>query len=306
MDADVNGRERYRWLAQECPICQVPPTKRMGRRGGRAHRAHLGVECEIWCCRRCGLIFPNPMPVPVAGFNQHYEVDPEDYFKEHRTADKETSAAGLLAQAEKITGGRGRLLDIGSGRGELLQTAQTLGWNVTGIEPSPSFAKSAELHSGAKIRREPVERCGFADGYFDCVVLAAVLEHLYNPDATIAEVSRILRPGGALFVDVPNERALYFKVGNLYQKLRGRDWVVNLAPTFSPFHVFGFSPHSLRALLSKYHLQPRYLRVYPGRAMVPSRHGIVGELERLAANAVTSLSKLGSLGTYVETWAVKD
>lgn len=245
------------------------------------------------------------MPVPMAGLNQHYEVDPEDYFKEHRTDDKENSAAGLLAQAEEITGGKGRLLDIGSGRGELLQTAESLGWSVTGIEPSPSFARFAESHSAAEIRREPVEKCGFEDGTFDCVVLAAVLEHLYNPDETISEVSRILRRGGALFVDVPNERALYFRVGNLYQKLRGRDWVVNLAPTFSPFHVFGFSPRSLNALLSKYDLRPCHTRVYPGRAMVPSRPGIVGELERLAANAVTSLSKLGSLGTYIETWAVK-
>ncbi len=305
METEENGRDRYLWIPQDCPICRVAPTRRLGRRGGTAHRAHLGVECEIWRCRRCGLIFPNPMPVPAAGLNQHYEVDPEEYFKEHRIDDKESSAAGLLAQAEEITGCRGRLLDIGSGRGELLQTAESLGWSVTGIEPSASFARFAESHSGAEIRREPFEQCGFEDGYFDCVVLAAVLEHLYNPDETISEVSRILRRGGALFVDVPNEGALYFRVGNLYQKLRGRDWVVNLAPTFSPFHVFGFSPRSLTALLGKYNLQSRYTRIYPGRAMVPSRPGMVAELERWAANAVTSLSKFGSLGTYIETWAVK-
>jgi SAM-dependent methyltransferase len=305
METEVNGRAHYQWLPQDCPICQAAPTRRLGRRGGLAHRANLGVECEIWRCQRCGLIFPNPMPVPVVGLTEHYEVDPDDYFKAHQIDDRESSAAGLLAQAEQITGGQGRLLDIGCGRGELLKMARSLGWNVTGIEPSASFAGFAASRTGAEIRREPVEQCGFEAGSFDCVVLAAVLEHLYNPNDTIAEVSRILRRGGALFVDVPNERALYFQVGNFYQRLRGRDWVVNLAPTFSPFHVFGFSPHSLKALLEKHGLRPEYFRVYPGRAMVPPRPGIVGELERLAANVVTSLSKLGSLGTYIETWAVK-
>jgi len=300
-----DGRERYRWLPQDCPICGMGPKKRLGRRGGSAHRANLGVECEIWRCRKCGLIFPHPMPLPAEGLDQHYELDPNDYFKGHQTSEKECSALDLLAQAEELVGCRGKLLDIGSGRGELLHAARSLGWTAIGIDPSASFAQFAASRSGAEVRREPVERCGFHDAEFDCVVLSAVLEHLYNPDETIAEISRILRQGGALFVDVPNEQGLYFKVGNLYQRLRGRDWVVNIAPTFSPFHVFGFSPQSLRALLGKHQLSPRKWRVYPGRAMVPSRAGIFGELERLAAHAVTGLSKVGSLGTYIETWAVK-
>jgi hypothetical protein len=89
------------------------------------------------------------------------------------------------------------------------------------------------------------------------------------PTRPIGEISRILRPGGAVFIDVPNEDSLYFKVGNLYNRLRGRDWVVNADPTFSPYHVFGFSPRSLKALLSKHGLKPQLWRAYPGRAMGP-------------------------------------
>ena len=305
-ETEVHRSENgYYWQPQNCPICGVAPTRRLGRRGGAAHRANLGVECDIWRCARCGLIFPNPMPIPVAGLHQHYEVDPNDYFKEHKTSDKQSSALTLLAQAEELTGGKGNLLDIGCGRGELLEAARTLGWRATGIEPSTSFAEFAAKRSGAEIRCEPVEKCGFQDAAFDCVVLGAVLEHLYNPDETISEISRILRPGGALFVDVPNEQGLYFRAGNFYQRLRGRDWVVNTAPTFAPFHLFGFSPKSLRALLKKFNLEPRYWRIYPGRAMVPSRSGVFGEFEKIAAHAVTALSRIGSLGTYIETWAIK-
>src|SRR2546423_12580870 len=91
----TTGREAYRWLAQACPICEVPPTRLMGRRGGAAHRENLGVECELWRCGKCRLIFPNPMRVPVGGLAQHYRVPPEDYFQRQDTAPPGAAAPGL-------------------------------------------------------------------------------------------------------------------------------------------------------------------------------------------------------------------
>lgn len=303
---ETSNDAAYRWVAQDCPVCEVPPTKRIGRRGGAAHREGLGVECEIWRCRSCGLIFPNPMPIPVGGLEQHYYLLPDDYFQNHDQGEKAQAATIMLRVAEELAGSGGQLLDVGAGRGEVLRAARESGWNAIGIEPSPTFAEHAASYSGASVRREPIERCGFDNDSFDVVILGAVLEHLYNPDETIREIARVLRPGGALFVDVPNEEGLYFRMGNLYQKLRLRNWVVNTAPTFSPFHLFGFGPRSLRALLAKHGLRPVNWHVYGGRAMVPARGGAVGALERLAAHAVTAASNLGSLGTYIETWAIKE
>jgi 2-polyprenyl-3-methyl-5-hydroxy-6-metoxy-1,4-benzoquinol methylase len=300
----AGGRDSYRWIAQNCPICEKSHLKQMGRRGGEAHRTHAGVECEIWCCAACGLIFPNPMPVPVNGIGQHYGVDADEYFEHHQQENKLQTARYLLAQAEELIGGKGSLLDIGAGRGELLKVACDSGWEVTGIEPSAQFAAQATSFSGVTVRVESLEDCKFPDASFECVILSGVLEHLYNPNQTMREIARILRCNGVVFIDVPNERGLYFKVGNLYQKLRGRDWVVNLAPTFSPFHVFGFSPRALRALLAKYSLTPVRWRVYAGSPLVPAGN-VAGALESIGANAVTALSKLFDAGTYIETWARK-
>ena len=296
-------KDMYEWVSQQCPICETPPTKHLGRRGGTAHREVLGVECEIWSCGKCGLIFPNPMPIPINGLDQHYAVAPDNYFEHHETESKATSAAGLLKQAEALVGGTGTLLDIGAGRGELLQAGVEQGWKVVGIEPSTTFAEHV-TRSGIEVRQDPVEQCSFPSSSFDVVILAAVLEHLYNPNETVQEIARILRPGGALFLDVPNEQGLYFRLGNLYQKLRGRDWVVNLAPTFSPFHVFGFGPKSLQRLLSKHGFTPIHWHVYGGTSFVPA-HGLLGLLEQQAAKAVTGISKMSDMGTYIETWAIK-
>jgi SAM-dependent methyltransferase len=295
----------YQWVQMDCPICEKPPARLLGYRGGAAHRENLGVKCEVWRCQGCGLIFPNPMPVPVQGIEQHYATAPEKYFEHHDSTAKEISARRLMQVARELTSETGRLLDIGSGRGEVLKAAGEERWKAVGLDPSPMFADYAARYSGAEVRCETLEQSNFAADSFDVVILGAVLEHLYNPDQIIKEVSRVLRPGGALFVDVPNERGLYYFIGNTYQRVRGRDWVVNLAPTFPPFHVFGFSPRSLRALLGKHGLKPERWQVYPGRAMVPARGGLAGLFEQQAARAVTAASRIGSLGTYIETWAIK-
>jgi 2-polyprenyl-3-methyl-5-hydroxy-6-metoxy-1,4-benzoquinol methylase len=245
------------------------------------------------------------MPVPLGGLEQHYDVDTDEYFQHHDRDLKYTSAHTFLAEAAELCGRKGRLLDIGVGRGELLRAAVEDGWEAVGIEPSAKFAEHAREYSGAKVISTSIEKCSLERESFDVVVLGAVLEHLYQPDETIREIARILRRGGALFVDVPNEAGLYFRLGNLYEHLRGRNWVVNLAPTFPPFHVFGFTPRALRTLLRKHGLVPARWRVYPGRSMVPSGNGLMGSLEQVAARGVTAISKLGSLGTYIEAWAIR-
>lgn len=299
-------REGYRWEPQACPICEVMTTKFVGRRGGAAHRAGLGVECRIWRCRACGLVFPNPMPVPVGGVEQHYSMDADEFFRNHDVERKLWAGRHFIAHAERLTGGKGKVLDVGAGRGELLRAAREAGWSAVGIEPSPSFAEYAARYSGAEIMRAPVEQCGFEAESFDAVILAAVLEHLYNPDEVVGEIARILRPGGALFIDVPNEAGLYFILGNFYQRLRGRDWSVNVAPTFNPYHLFGFNPRALRKLLAKHGLRPRDWRVYAGRPLLPRRGGFMGAVEQVAVHAATLASGVGELGAYIETWAIKE
>ncbi len=49
----------------------------------------------------------------------------------------------------------------------------------------------------------------------------------------------------------PNENSLYAHAGILYMRALRRDWVVNLAPTFPPYHVQSFNPRSLRLLLER-------------------------------------------------------
>lgn len=301
----MEARDGYFWTRQNCPLCGNPPTKFVGKRGGAAHREKLGIQAEIWRCVSCNFVFPNPMPYPAGGLGQHYEMDADEYFKIYEKTEKSLVGAALVDQAEKLLGRKGKLLEIGVGRGEVLEAASNKGWDVFGIEPSNSFADYAEERTSATIWRTPIEEVKLPAGEFDAIIFSAVLEHVYDPAAVMAQVSQALKQGGVLYCDVPNEAGLYFKLGNLYQKLRGRDWCVNLAPTFSPFHVVGFSPKSFRSLLKRNSLEPVHWKVYGGRGLVPANGSVVARFEAVAAKIITFVSNIGEMGTYMQTWAVK-
>lgn len=222
----------YYWKKQDCPICGRPPAQFIGRRGGSSHRLQLGVEARIWRCEKCDLIFPNPMPIPKNGLAQHYDVSPSEYFYAHDEEHKRKSASRLLDELESLTK-TGRLLDVGSGRGELILVARDRGWEVTCVEPSPSFAAVLQARD-IDVITSGIEDCSLGSERFDAVILSAVLEHLYEPQLALQKISASLRNGGLLFLDVPNEGGLYFRAGNLYEQIKLSGSTVNLSPTFFP------------------------------------------------------------------------
>jgi 2-polyprenyl-3-methyl-5-hydroxy-6-metoxy-1,4-benzoquinol methylase len=139
------------------------------------------------------------MPLPITGLEQHYGLDPDEYFSQHDPAAREAGAARIVRDLEVKLGHKGALLDVGSGRGETLKAAAAAGRSVIGVEPSARFAERAADYSGVTdIRRELVDRCDFPCDSFDAVILQTLLEHLYNPDETIRAVVRYLKPGGIL------------------------------------------------------------------------------------------------------------
>jgi len=293
----------YFWRDQDCPLCIDEGARLLGRRGGNAHRLQLGTASLIYRCRGCGLVFPNPMPVP-AKVSEHY-ADAEKYFAEHSYDGKVAAYDKVLASIEELGVQRGRLLDIGAGRGEMLKAANARGWAAIGLEPSRDFAKCARQYSGAEVVEARLEDRPFEKDSFDAVILGAVLEHVFNPVALLAEINRTLRSGGILWLDVPNEAGWFYRLGNLYQRLRGRDWVVNLSPTFPPYHVFGFSPRSLRKLLAVTGFRLIRLKTYATPAVIQTHDSPVPLALRALVKGTLHLSAKFGSGTYMDAWAIK-
>jgi SAM-dependent methyltransferase len=91
-----------------------------------------------------------------------------------------------------------RVLEVGGGPGELAERMQhELGASVRFVDISPRMVELARGR-GIEARVGDVQALPFAHGEFDTVVAAWMLYHVPNIDLGLAEIARVLRPGGAL------------------------------------------------------------------------------------------------------------
>lgn len=280
----------FRFEHVRCPVCDGERTRHIGWRGGQAHHAGNGLRTEIVQCRDCSHLYPDPMPYPLAGLNELYD-EPDEYFTHHDVDAKKRQGMELLREFEAVLGRRGRYLDVGCGRGEWLCAARDAGWEYEGIDASVAYLEWGRKHLDIEARLGTVEEAKFPDEHFDAITLAGVVEHLYEPRVTLTELRRVLRPGGILWLDAPNEQGLYLRAGNLYMRLLGRDWCVNLAPTFSPYHVQGFGPASLRKILSGCGFEVSHLKFF-GTVCPPT--GGATRRKRLEYGAALAVNWVGN------------
>ena len=98
------------------------------------------------------------------------------------------------------------VLEFGCGLGDLLADMLTAGYNCYAVEQSPQMVAAARdtlkrlaLGTQATVIQGSAQHVPFSDSSFDTVVSTFPSEYIYDPD-TIAEVERVLRPGGRLIV----------------------------------------------------------------------------------------------------------
>ncbi|MCE9623413.1 MAG: class I SAM-dependent methyltransferase [Actinomycetia bacterium] len=101
----------------------------------------------------------------------------------------------LPLAAEELAGAK-RVLDVGCGDGQVSRLATRLGAEVIGIDPTWNCVSVAQQRGGATFARAGAAQLPFAAASFDAVVACLVFEHIRDVDAAIAEVARVLQPGG--------------------------------------------------------------------------------------------------------------
>ena len=126
------------------------------------------------------------------------------------------------------------------GTGFVVEAARDRGWSACGIDLNPS-AVAFGCGRGLELRTVALEEAGFPPASFDAISLFDVLEHLVHPAATLRRCMELLRPGGVIYLYVPN----YDFVSRL---LRGRD-AHFIWPTH---HLNYYTPITLRDLLERH------------------------------------------------------
>lgn len=93
-------------------------------------------------------------------------------------------------------GGKGRLLDVGSGDGWLLAAGREAGFDCLGVDVSPQCAEIARKRSGVPVLVGQLDTLSLPPESFDYVNLDVVLMYVPQPQALLACIRRLLRPGG--------------------------------------------------------------------------------------------------------------
>jgi ubiquinone/menaquinone biosynthesis C-methylase UbiE len=95
----------------------------------------------------------------------------------------------------------GRLLDVGCGTGAFLASFAARGGSaISGVDLSPEMIRLASnrLNTGAELRVGDSENLPWPDGTFDTVTCSSSFHHYPQPRKALAEMRRVLKPGGQL------------------------------------------------------------------------------------------------------------
>jgi SAM-dependent methyltransferase len=98
------------------------------------------------------------------------------------------------------------VLEIGSGKGRLLDLLLKQGHDVRGVEIKPEMIEeSRRLYGNLPIERVHGVALPFPDGTFDVALSFDVFEHIQDSDAHLREVRRVLKPEGVYLLQTPNK-----------------------------------------------------------------------------------------------------
>jgi SAM-dependent methyltransferase len=201
-----------------------------------------GREYRLGRCRECGFVFLNPRP-DKATVGLLYPADYSPY-RPHASRRRTLSRRirdSLIGRGERRLSDRipllpgGKLMDYGCGAGSFAAEMRDRGWNALGMDFSPHAAATAREHYGLRVIEGTLPHPAIPSESLDAITLRMVLEHVHDPLHLLQAAADTLRPGGWLYVCVPNLAAWGFRVFR-------EAWF----PLRLPWHLLHFTPESLR------------------------------------------------------------
>lgn len=184
-------------------------------------------------CKRCGLIFSNPV-FPEGKINKLYKESEFTYFDEAEYL-KETY--WNYFKKLKVNNKNSKVLDIGCGNGFFLEKLKNMGYaNLFGVEPGKKMVSQAPAWLRKNIKINVLKPGLFRNGTFDAVCFFHTLDHVYEPDVVVKNIYKLLKKDGKVLVIVHNTDGLSVKIFG------------EKSPIFDIEHIYLFNPKTLTRL----------------------------------------------------------
>lgn len=267
-----------------CPLCGSGEHEVMFDL--RTVRGSLSVPGLIARCRRCPMwfkILTERGRVAEAYADRYAETDGMDEYMTGAPARalfrRALREAGIAPEAAS----RPRLLDIGAGQGTLVEEAQALGYDATGVDRCEPLVRKAQAR-GLHVECRPAEDLKTGERY-DVVTMMDVLEHVPEPRHLLATAYRLLRTGGRLIVYTPNHRGAVVVLAKMLHAIGAG---VAVREIFGGNHVCFFDDRSLPAALEREGFSVNAVRLFPYDPLRPG-----GPVSPISLAAVTAVEWLG-------------
>ena len=225
-------------LLQYCKFCgseRIAPRFQLSR-----------YKLQVLACEECRFLF-------VDYVNTNYltpTVNEWDY--ESHAANLEKKFSAYCDHMEKYFSFAGKyILDVGAGGGDFLYQTKQRGAQPLGLDLDLTGIDFSQNRYGITILPHLVEETTLEKESFDAVTMWEVVEHVNDPQKTVAAIASLLKRGGYLFLSTPCLDSLWDRVGIFLYKITFGAIQFPLLYRFSWAHLQIFSRHHLEELLRR-------------------------------------------------------
>jgi len=246
----MEGKEKKELLMQKCKLC-----------GSAKKKLRYSIDSyDVVECNGCGVVFVDlHKDFNVSNlYSSDYYIERQEYYLKNSIVDPIYGfenpniidfKEGLeLVESFKHTG---RLLDVGCGMGIFLSMAKEKGWEVFGVDVSDYAISFARKKFGLNCFTGKLKNANFPDKYFEVITLWDAVEHFENPLEELEEIKRILTDDGIILFDTPNVESLMRLIAHWTYRATGGLFKYPVRKLYHQFHLYYFSPRTLRMLLDK-------------------------------------------------------
>ena len=236
-------------------------------------------------------------------YNVEYFSEESDWWHHVRT--EVDSQRRLDAIAREIEIATPKLLDIGCGQGYVLKHALQRRWDVCGLESSKIWAQKTATTLGVNVWAQRIEKADLPARTYDVVFSDSVIEHLAEPMAMMKLTRQVLKPGGIAYFVTPNADALLNHFRGMVFRLAGSQRAPYIEPLCEPYHVVGFTPHSLSVLAERTGFEVRHLWVRHGSEMWRrNKRWTANKFKALGYSPVLYVGEIIGCGTTIDALMV--